>query len=258
MATTTIFLYGGFGSIDVSTIGDAIIELEKRSVVFKRWLLECDSVLDSLKGFSIKAAMMSQDISILQDYAIVVETILGICFTKLFQSWGDQRSPDAAVGHGVGELSALFCCKALSLLETLSIAVRCSEAFATCGGMLVGLEVDSSTISHKALVQALMPLSISARNSANHVTIGGSLNDYTRNVDAEFRTQHRAKRLSAPAAYHTPLMDSGLVKLAKVLDVNETYSCEVYRNDNNTNPHAGQLNSLTHLRALMVRHGRGI
>ncbi|HET9959513.1 MAG TPA: type I polyketide synthase [Polyangiaceae bacterium] len=129
-----VFVFSGQGSQWLG-MGRALLE---REPVFRQTIQDCEAALREFVSWSLVEQITSSDASALDDITVLQPALwaMQVALARLWQSWG--ASPDAVLGHSMGEVAAAVVANALSLQDGARIICKRSELARTIrgGGML--------------------------------------------------------------------------------------------------------------------------
>ncbi len=186
-------------------------ELYQTEPVFKATIDTCDELFVGYAGWSLKEEMLKPEAEsnmaetrIAQPANFFIQAGL----IEMWKAWG--VTPDAVVGHSVGEVPAAYVSGALSLEDSVLVSYhrsRCQQKTAGQGTMLaigLGEEDAESLIAELGLVDTL---SVAAINSFSGVTIAGTPESLTKVSGACTERGVFNKMLTVEVAYHSYQMD---------------------------------------------------
>ncbi|BCS26961.1 type I iterative PKS [Aspergillus puulaauensis] len=169
-----------------------------------RWSL-IDKLATQLSPSEIGSAELAQPLC----------TAVQIALVDLLASWGVH--PDAVVGHSAGEIAAAYACGAVSAVDAIRIAYyRGIVLDSAPEGAMMAV---TRGAEHKELQSVLNQtnLSIACINSAENVTISGTVGGiqsaYTKLTDMGIS----CKVLPVSRAYHTGAMNGAASKYSDIL-----------------------------------------
>ncbi|MBN1206612.1 MAG: SDR family NAD(P)-dependent oxidoreductase [Myxococcaceae bacterium] len=184
-------------------------ELLASEPVFRAEVEACDAAMRAHGGPSVIEELLRDEAQSQMALTLVAQTTnfaLQAGLAALLRSWG--ISPDAVVGHSVGEVAAAYTAGALTLREATLVSVHRARLQATTAGrggmMAVGLSVPEA---ESFLARHASGVSIAAINSTTAVTLAGDhagLAEIAR-ILAERQVFHRELRVEI--AYHSAQMD---------------------------------------------------
>ncbi len=210
-----VFVYTGMGP-QWWAMGRELMEKEP---VFRESVEECDAVFSSYANWSLLEVF-----SVPEHESRITETqvaqpanfALQAALTALWKSWG--ISPDAVVGHSVGEVTAAYISGALALEDALRVSYHRSRLQQTRAGKGMMLAVDLTEEKAQELIRnSSEAVSIAAINSLSFVTLSGEpecLQDIAHILEQR-NVFHRFLRVEV--AYHSYQMDPLREELLSVL-----------------------------------------
>jgi acyl transferase domain-containing protein/threonine dehydrogenase-like Zn-dependent dehydrogenase/short-subunit dehydrogenase/acyl carrier protein len=199
-----VFVYTGMGP-QWWKMGRELMETEP---VFYETIKECDQVFKEISGWSIYEELMKPE-----ETSEILETniaqpanfVIQIALTRLLEHYG--ITPDAVVGHSVGEVASFHASGALSLKEALTVSYyRSSLQRSKTQGKGTMMAVGLSEAEVQETLQGYEDVSIAAINAATSITISGdaaALEELKEKYD-EMGVFCRLLSVSVP--YHSPLM----------------------------------------------------
>ena len=147
-------------------------------------------------------------------YAQTALFAVQIALVELLRSWG--MTPDAVLGHSVGEIAAAYTAGVLELPDAVRLVAgraRLMQALPE-GGAMAAVEADA----HEAATWLGDDVAIAAVNGPSAVTISGT----EAAVEAVLATAHehgrRVSRLRVSHAFHSPLMEPMLAEFADIAE----------------------------------------
>jgi acyl transferase domain-containing protein/NADPH:quinone reductase-like Zn-dependent oxidoreductase/acyl carrier protein len=183
-------------------------ELLVQEPAFRAALTECDEVLRPLSGWSLLGELaLPAEQSRLDQTEIAQPALfaLQVALAALWRSWG--VSPDAVVGHSVGEIAALHVAGVLSLAEAVRVVLLRGRIMQQATGLGRMASVDlSETEARAAIAPCRDRLSIGAVNAPGSVVLSGdaeALNAVLATLDAS-GIDHRL--LPVHYAFHSAQM----------------------------------------------------
>ncbi|KAH8105565.1 polyketide synthase [Phellopilus nigrolimitatus] len=148
--------------------------------------------------------------------------VLECALCKLWESWG--VTPDAVVGHSLGEYAALVAAGVVSLDAGLRLVARRARLMTQrcqqgASGMLV-VRVPAEVVSENiSKIGGCESLSVACYNGAKEVVVGGPHAQLATLKDHLERTGAKCISVNVPFAYHTEAM-------SPVLDELSDYACK--------------------------------
>ncbi|MCK8524321.1 type I polyketide synthase [Aquimarina sp. D1M17] len=203
-APKVVFVYTGMGP-QWWKMGRDLMQTEP---VFKRAIEECDAEFTKISGWSIIAEMEKpEDISKIGETYIAqpANLVIQIGLTKLLNHYG--ISPDAVVGHSVGEVASAYVSGALSLEDALLVSYHRSRLQHTTSGTGTMLAVGLPEEEIKDTLIDYSDVSIAAINSPKSVTLAGNEESLKllQEKYEEMGVFNRMLKVTVP--YHSPMMN---------------------------------------------------
>lgn len=222
-----VFVYTGMGP-QWWKMGRDLMESEP---VFNKSMQECDTLFKKISGWSIVDELLKpEETSRIKETNIAqpANLVIQIALTRLLEHYG--ISPDAVVGHSVGEVASTYISGALSLKEALTVSYHRSRLQHETAGTGTMLAVGFSEKNIQETIKAYEDVSIAAINSPDSVTLAGkkeSLEELQEKYE-EMGVFHRLMTVEVP--YHSPMMEpikEELLMTLKNLEGKET-SLDLY------------------------------
>lgn len=183
-------------------------ELYNTDPVFAETIDECDKIFRRISNWSIRDEMLADEASSRMSEPEVSQPAnfcLQVALAAIWKDWG--ITPDAIIGHSVGEVSAAYLSGALSLEDAIAVSFHRSHLQQTLrgtGGMLaVGLG-ESEILDRIANIEGV---SLAAVNSPSSVTLAGDrsvLEDIAEELESDDIFQ---RMLEVDVPYHSATMD---------------------------------------------------
>ena len=184
-------------------------QLAAEEPVFAKALERCDEIFEPLAGWSLRQELQRDEADSRMDKADVAQVTnvaVQIALADLWASWG--ITPDAVVGHSVGEIAAAHVAGALTLEDTMLLAHHRSRLQAQTAGQGKMLAAGIPEAEAEALLEDLDgAVSLAAVNAPSSVTLSGdpdALEHLRASLEAEGRF---ARLLPVDVPYHSPKMD---------------------------------------------------
>lgn len=182
--------------------------------VFRNAIDECDSLIQSHLGHSIKDILWSDSI----DKNIIHQTkytqpalfVVEYALSKLWMSMGVQ--PAALIGHSIGEIVALTIADAIDLKDALKLVIARA---ALMNSLPVNEGSMASVFCNEGDLKPLLQgtnVDLAAVNSVKNCTVSGQKEDITAFVEKLREHKIKAIALNVSHAFHSRLMEPMLEK----------------------------------------------
>jgi len=210
-----VFVFSGMGP-QWWAMGRQLLQEEP---VFRDVVVQCDSILRKMAGWSLKDELMADE-----EHSRIKEThitqpatfALQAGLAALWRSWGVE--PDAIVGHSVGEVAAAYVAGIFTLTDAVRVVYhrsRLQQRAAGQGEMLaVGL---SANAAKSLLAEYTDSVSIAAVNGPEDVTLSGDGAALKKIATLLEETQIFYRFLQVEVPYHSVRMDPLREELLKSL-----------------------------------------
>ncbi|MEV0611986.1 SDR family NAD(P)-dependent oxidoreductase [Nonomuraea sp. NPDC050404] len=209
-----VFAFPGAGSAYPGMGGG----LYRDEPVFAQAVDECARLLLPLLGADVRDAMdpaIAEDR--VRDAAFGLPAVFAVSYgvARLLESWG--ITPDALVGHSLGECTAAAVSGALPLTETAElVAARCAVAArAAGGGAMLAVPLGEDEVGE--LLSRHPELDLAAVNAPSACVVSGPTEAVARLMDDLRERGITGTRLRVDAAMHSRLMEPELPGLAAAL-----------------------------------------
>lgn len=220
--TKIVFVYTGMGP-QWWKMGRELMETEP---VFNKSVKECDTEFTAISGWSIYEELIKPletskilDTNIAQPANFVIQVAL----TKLLEYYG--LTPDAVVGHSVGEVVSVYISGALSLKDALTVSYYRSSLQVTTEGKGIMLAVGLSESEAKDTISKYENVSIAAINAPKSITISGN-SESIKMLKEKFDSMGIfCQLLDVSVPYHSPVMkliENDLLEALKTIKGSET------------------------------------
>jgi acyl transferase domain-containing protein len=207
----TVFVYSGQGS-QWAGMGRQLLADEP---AFAAAVAELEPVFVAQVGFSLQQVLAEAEP--VSGDARVQPVIMGLqlALTELWRSHG--VTPDAVIGHSMGEVTAAVVAGALTVAEGLRvIAIRSRLMSRLAGqGAVALLELDAEAT--EALIADYPEVSLAVYASPRQTVIAGPPAQVDAVIAAVTQQNRFARRVNMGVASHTALMDPILPELASAL-----------------------------------------
>ncbi len=206
-----VFVYPGQGQ-QWAGMGRQLLADEP---VFAEAVAELEPLFDKHVGFSLQQ-VLAEGLPISGD-AQVQPVLMGLqlALTTLWRSYG--VSPDAVIGHSMGEVTAAVVAGALTVEEGLRlIAIRSRLMSQLAGqGAVALLELDADATA--SLIADYPQVSLAVYSSPRQTVIAGPPTDVDTLIAAVTAQDRFARRVNMEVASHNALMDPILGELRSAL-----------------------------------------
>jgi acyl transferase domain-containing protein/NADPH:quinone reductase-like Zn-dependent oxidoreductase/acyl carrier protein len=199
-----VFVYTGMGP-QWWKMGRELMETEP---VFKKAVKECDAEFLAISGWSIYEELLKQEES-----SIIKETnvaqpanfVIQAALTQLLAYYG--VTPDAVVGHSVGEVASVYASGALSLKDALIVSYyrsKLQHSITQGKGSMLAVGLSESVVRDS--ISPYEDVSIAAINGPTSITISGNT-DSLNELHAKYNEMGVFNQLlDVSVPYHSPLM----------------------------------------------------
>ncbi|HKV17921.1 MAG TPA: type I polyketide synthase [Mycobacterium sp.] len=209
--TGTVFVYSGQGAhwtgmgrqllLDEPVFADAVAELEP---LFVEHI-----------GFSLRE-ILTKGLPVSGDAEVQPVTMgLQLALTELWRSYG--VTPDAVIGHSMGEVTAAVVAGALSVSDGLRVIRTRSQLMSRLAGQgavaLLTLDAEETA----ALIAGYPGVSIAVYSSPRQTVVAGPTAQVDAVIAAVLENGKFARRVNMEVASHTALMDPILTELRSAL-----------------------------------------
>ncbi|BCI53466.1 phthiocerol/phenolphthiocerol synthesis polyketide synthase type I PpsC [Mycolicibacterium litorale] len=207
----TVFVYSGQGS-QWPGMGRQLLTDEP---AFAAAVADLEPAFVEQVGFSLREAL--GDGRAVHGDAVVQPVIMGLqlALTELWRSYG--VTPDAVIGHSMGEITAAVVSGALTVAEGLRvIAIRSQLMSRLAGqGAVALLELDPDSTA--SLIADWPEVSLAVYSSPRQTVIAGPPAQVDALIDKVAAQQRFAKRVNMEVASHNALMEPILPELRRAL-----------------------------------------
>jgi acyl transferase domain-containing protein/NADPH:quinone reductase-like Zn-dependent oxidoreductase/NAD(P)-dependent dehydrogenase (short-subunit alcohol dehydrogenase family)/acyl carrier protein len=209
------FVFSGQGS-QRDEMGRQLLAQEP---VFRAKVEECDELFRSYSGWSLLEQLYGEEASSRIDETDVTQPaifMLQVGLVALLNSWG--ITPDAVVGHSMGEVAAAHITGVLSLADAVGVIYHRGRLMQLTAGQgmtaAIGLSLDEATV---AIAGYGGRLSVAAHNGPKATTISGDP-DALQELLASLQERNVfCQMLRVHHAFHSAQMDPLLPELADSL-----------------------------------------
>jgi len=199
-----VFVYTGMGP-QWWKMGRELMETEP---VFKNAIKECDAEFFAISSWSIYEELLKpEESSIIKETNVAqpANFVIQAALTQLLAHYG--VTPDAVVGHSVGEVASVYASGALSLKEALIVSYYRSKLqhLLTQGkGTMLAVGLSESVVLDS--ISSYEDVSIAAINGPTSITISGNT-DSLNELHAKYNEMGVFNQLlDVSVPYHSPIM----------------------------------------------------
>ncbi|MBX9255496.1 SDR family NAD(P)-dependent oxidoreductase [Desmonostoc muscorum CCALA 125] len=211
------FVFSGMGS-QWWAMGRQLLESEP---VFREAIKKCDELLRQYVDWSLLEELTaSQENSRINSSQIAQCSIFAIqiALAALWRSWG--ITPQAIVGHSVGEVAAAHVAGVLSLEDAVRVIFHrsCTQAKVSGKGTMLAVGLSSEEAERVSAELGYQScVSIAAVNSPSAVTLAGDSAALEEIAKSLQQKQIFCRFLQVEVPYHSPLMEPLKAELAQLL-----------------------------------------
>lgn len=206
VAPKIVFLFTGQGS-HYPALGK---DLYENSVVFRNSILEYEKI-SVIHGFPSFVSMIDGSATQCEELSPVVVQLALLCIemslARLWESWG--VTPDAVVGHSLGEYAALNVAGVLSASDAIYLVGKRAELLVercTAGSHAMLAVQESEKIITQSL-DATMNVNVSCLNGSRETVLGGTTEEILK-VETHLRSLgFKCTQLKVPFAFHSDQVD---------------------------------------------------
>ena len=207
----TVFVYSGQGS-HWTGMGQQLLVDEP---VFAEAIAELEPVFVEHVGFSLKE-ILADGLPVSGDAQVQPVTMgLQLALTELWRSYG--VTPDAVIGHSMGEVTAAVVAGALTVSDGLRVIATRSRLMSRLAGQgavaLLTLDAEATA----ALIADYPGVSLAVYSSPRQTVVAGPPAQVDAVIAAVLESGRFARRVNMEVASHTALMDSILPELRSAL-----------------------------------------
>jgi phthiocerol/phenolphthiocerol synthesis type-I polyketide synthase B len=207
----TVLVYSGQGS-QWAGMGRQLLADEP---AFAAAVAELEPIFIEQVGFSLHQVLANAERVSGDAQAQPVIMGLQLALTELWRSYG--VTPDAVIGHSMGEVTAAVVAGALTPAEGLRVIATRSKLMARLAGQgavaLLRLDADATM----ALIADYPGVSVAGYSSPRETVVAGLPEQVDAVIAAASGQNHFARRVNMEVASHTALMDSVLPEIRSAL-----------------------------------------
>jgi iron transport multicopper oxidase len=205
VAPKIVFLFTGQGS-HYAALGK---ELFENSSVFKTSLQEYEKIA-MIHGFPSFMSLVDGSAPVESLSPVIVQIAL-VCIemalAKLWESWG--VTPDAVVGHSLGEYAALQVAGVLSASDAIYLVGKRAELLVercTAGSHAMLAVQESAAVLAQSL-DSSMNVSVSCLNGSRETVLGGTAEEISKVSQHLSNSGFKSTQLRVPFAFHSDQVD---------------------------------------------------
>ncbi|MGQ0504513.1 MAG: SDR family NAD(P)-dependent oxidoreductase, partial [Myxococcaceae bacterium] len=194
-------------------------QLVREEPTFAKVLGDCDAAIEAEAGWSVLARLEGSDASWLQKMDVVQPVLFAmeVALAELWRSWG--VTPDAVIGHSMGEVAAACVAGALSLADAAAVICRRSSLVMRISGKgemaQVGLSIEAA---ERALVGYETRVSVAVNGGPRTTVIAGdpaALGEILAKLEGQGVF---CRRVQVAFASHSPQVDPLMAELSAGLN----------------------------------------
>jgi phthiocerol/phenolphthiocerol synthesis type-I polyketide synthase D len=206
-----VFVYSGQGS-QWAGMGRQLLADEP---AFAKAVAELEPTFVAEVGFSLQQTLLNGDEVVGIDRIQPVLVGMQLALTELWRSYG--VTPDAVIGHSMGEVSAAVVAGALTPEQGLRVIATRSRLMARLSGQgaMALLELDADAA--EALIAAYPEVTLAVHASPRQSVIAGPPESVDAVISAVAAQNRLARRIEVDVASHHPIIDPILPELRSAL-----------------------------------------
>ncbi|MFY1830940.1 SDR family NAD(P)-dependent oxidoreductase [Myxococcus fulvus] len=213
--TQVVFVFPGQGSQWVG-MGRELLRSEP---VFRAAMEDCDAALKAFVDWSLLEVLASSDAGWLERIDVVQPALFSmqVGLARLWRSWG--ITPDAVVGHSMGEVAAAHVAGALSLEDAARIICRRSRLLLRTSGQGAMAVTELSLDEAREVLRGVEDrLSVAASNSPRSTVLSGDPQALQQVLETLTQRQVFCRPVKVNVASHSPQMEPLRAELLELLD----------------------------------------
>ncbi len=209
----------------------------------------------SALGRDVAAACRDEELLATTEFAQPALLACDVAAWSVLEAQGVR--PEAAAGHSLGEFAALVAAGALAFADAMELVAERGRAMQAAalerpGTMTALLGLSAAEVAEICEVAGRGDvLAVANENAPNQVVLSGSVDAVERAEEAARSRRARAVRLNVAGAFHSPLMQSAVVRMRDALS---TASFEDPRFPVAANVSGRLIGDRTAFRDLLARH----
>jgi iron transport multicopper oxidase len=206
VAPKIVFLFTGQGS-HYAALGK---ELYENSTVFKKSLQEYEKIT-MIHGFPSFISLIDGSAPQVDTLSPVVIQLALLCIemslARLWESWG--VTPDAVVGHSLGEYAALNVAGVLSASDAIYLVGKRAELLVErcSAGSHAMLAVQESSKILAQTLDSTMDVNVSCLNGSRETVLGGTAEEILKVEQHLSNLGFKCTQLKVPFAFHSSQVD---------------------------------------------------
>ena len=208
-----VFVYSGQGS-QWAGMGRQLLADEP---AFAKAVAELEPIFVAQTGFSLHQTLADGEEVVGIDRIQPVLVGMQLALTELWQSYG--VTPDAVIGHSMGEVTAAVVAGALTPEQGLRVIATRSRLMARLSGQgaMALLELDASDASRQSLIADYPEVTLAVHASPRQTVIAGPPEQVDAVISAVAAQNRLARRIEVDVASHHPIIDPILPELRSAL-----------------------------------------
>ena len=199
-----VFVYSGMGP-QWWAMARELLEQEE---IFRTAVEDCDRLFQNESGWSILSALLEDEQSSMMAKTEVAQPanfVVQYALTRLLEHYG--ITPDAVIGHSVGEVTSTCVSGALTLAEAIKVSFQRSRLQATTAGQGGMLAAAISEQDGARILQNYPAVSIGAVNGPASITLSGDEEQLQSIAESLQKENIFNRALTVEVAYHSQQMD---------------------------------------------------